>query len=176
MTLGKWLGGGMPFGAFGGRQEILAVFDPRESTALSHSGTFQNNVMMLKAGSVGLSQVYTAEAARDLNERGESLKNRLIQVLKGTRFCVTGHGSLMCIHATTTGLDAEKINCKDDILGVEDTDLKRLFWMEMINAGYWVTMRGSIALNLPTPSSSLDAFVEAVEGFCVKYRQLISRP
>lgn len=166
----------MPFGAFGGRQEILAVFDPRASTSLSHSGTFQNNVMMLKAGNVGLSQVYTAEAARCLNERGESLKKRLVQVLEGTRFCVTGRGSLMCIHATTTGLAAEEINCKDDVLVVEDTDLKRLFWMEMINAGYWVTMRGSIALNLPTPSKSLDSFVETVEGFCAKYRQLISRP
>lgn len=29
MTLGKWLGGGMSFGAFGGRRDIMGKFDPR---------------------------------------------------------------------------------------------------------------------------------------------------
>lgn len=28
-TLGKYIGGGMPFGAFGGRKDIMALFDPR---------------------------------------------------------------------------------------------------------------------------------------------------
>lgn len=40
-TLGKWLGGGLPFGAFGGKREIMAVYDPRTPGALAHSGTFQ---------------------------------------------------------------------------------------------------------------------------------------
>jgi len=39
-TLGKFLGGGITFGAFGGREEVMRVYDPRESKALGHSGTF----------------------------------------------------------------------------------------------------------------------------------------
>lgn len=51
-TLGKYLGGGLPFGAFGGRAEIMAQFDPqsRTSTKLFHSGTFNNNIFTMSAG------------------------------------------------------------------------------------------------------------------------------
>lgn len=33
-TLGKYIGGGMPFGAFGGRKDIMALFDPRTSLCI----------------------------------------------------------------------------------------------------------------------------------------------
>ena len=174
VTLGKWLGGGMPFGAFGGREDIIGVFDPRMGTALSHSGTFQNNTMMLNAGYVALSEVYTPEVAKTFNEYGDNLRQRLQKVVRGTRLSVTGRGSLLCIHATTSGLAAESITCKDDIMAVEDADLKRLLWLELLDAGFWVQMRGSIALNLPTPQEALDSLIEAVENFCSKYRELIS--
>jgi glutamate-1-semialdehyde 2,1-aminomutase len=39
-TLGKWIGGGMSFGAFGGKKEIMALFDPRTHGFLAHAGTF----------------------------------------------------------------------------------------------------------------------------------------
>ncbi|KAI8294281.1 putative aminotransferase [Colletotrichum sp. SAR11_240] len=58
-TFGKYLGGGMPFGAFGGRRDVMAVYDPRMQGSLAHSGTFQNNTLMLNAGYTGLSEVFT---------------------------------------------------------------------------------------------------------------------
>ncbi|MDP0941859.1 aminotransferase class III-fold pyridoxal phosphate-dependent enzyme, partial [Klebsiella quasipneumoniae] len=42
--LGKYFGGGLSFGAFGGRAELMARFDPRQPGALGHAGTFNNNV------------------------------------------------------------------------------------------------------------------------------------
>ena len=52
-TLGKYLGGGMSFGAFGGRAEIMERFDPRRPDAFQHAGTFNNNVLTMNAGYVG---------------------------------------------------------------------------------------------------------------------------
>src|SRR3978361_1627989 len=72
-TLGKYIGGGMSFGAFGGRSEIMDLFDPRRVDALPHAGTFNNNVLPMRAGVTGLTDVYTPKAARVLNTRGETL-------------------------------------------------------------------------------------------------------
>jgi glutamate-1-semialdehyde 2,1-aminomutase len=51
ITLGKWIGGGMTFGAFGGRKVggVMSMFDPRNGV-LSHSGTFNNNAVTMAAG------------------------------------------------------------------------------------------------------------------------------
>jgi glutamate-1-semialdehyde 2,1-aminomutase len=174
ITLGKYLGGGMPFGAFGGGEDIMKIYDPRTPAALAHSGTFQNNTLMLNAGFIGLSQVYTEEAVTLLNSRGQGLRDRLREIFKGTRFCVTGQGSLMCIHATVSGLLHDQITCKDDVATVEDLQLKRLFWLKMLEAGFWVQLRGSIALNLQIPEEAIDSFAEAVGRFCDSYRSLIS--
>lgn len=37
-TLGKYIGGGMSFGAFGGKRSIMELFDPRKPKALQHAG------------------------------------------------------------------------------------------------------------------------------------------
>ena len=52
MTLGKWVRGGMSFGAFGGRRDIMEMFDPRIGK-LRHAGTFNNNVISMAAGCAG---------------------------------------------------------------------------------------------------------------------------
>ena len=63
-TFGKYIGGGMSFGAFGGRADIMDLFDPRRPDALPHAGTFNNNVLTMSAGLAGLTEVYTPDAAR----------------------------------------------------------------------------------------------------------------
>ncbi|KAI2728075.1 hypothetical protein DTO012A9_7583 [Penicillium roqueforti] len=173
ITLGKYLGGGLPFGAFGGRRDIMDVYNPLTPGALMHSGTFQNNTLMLHAGYAGLSEVYTAEVVQSLNTQGDDLRERLQRVFAGSKFCVTGRGSLMCVHATNTGVRAEQITCRDDFIGVEATDLKQLFWLELVNAGFWVQNRGSITLNIAMTTTAVDAFVEAVEEFCKRYKSLV---
>ena len=62
-TFGKYIGGGMSFGAFGGRADIMDLFDPRRPDALPHAGTFNNNVLTMSAGLAGLTEVYTPDAA-----------------------------------------------------------------------------------------------------------------
>ncbi|KAJ6160890.1 hypothetical protein N7470_004286 [Penicillium chermesinum] len=174
MTMGKYLGGGMPFGAFGGREEIMNVYSPLTPGALNHSGTFQNNTLMLTAGYTALHDVYTAEAVSNLNKLGDDLRTSLQELFQGTKHCVTGRGSLMCIHATTKAFIPEEITCKDEVTAFECNDLKSLFWMEMTNAGFWVQSRGSITLNVDLTPEIVTAFVEAVGKYCQKHKDLIS--
>ena len=75
-VIGKYFGGGLSFGAFGGRVDCMAQFDPRRANALSHAGTFNNNVLTMAAGHAGLSEVLTAEVVQPLNTRGEQLRAR----------------------------------------------------------------------------------------------------
>ncbi|MCJ1353907.1 MAG: hypothetical protein MMC33_003894 [Icmadophila ericetorum] len=75
MTLGKWVGGGMSFGAFGGRREIMNMYDP-VTKVLTHAGTFNNNVMSMAAGCAGM-KLLDEEAMERLNNKGEKLKSKV---------------------------------------------------------------------------------------------------
>jgi glutamate-1-semialdehyde 2,1-aminomutase len=72
MTVGKWVGGGMSFGAFGGREDIMNIFDPRLGK-LEHAGTFNNNVMSMSAGIAGCT-ILDEDLINELNSRGERMR------------------------------------------------------------------------------------------------------
>ena len=48
--LGKIIGGGLPVGAFGGRREIMELFNPQRPETLPHAGTFNGNPLTMLAG------------------------------------------------------------------------------------------------------------------------------
>ena len=76
-TLGKYLGGGASFGAFGGRADIMAHYDPEKPGYWPHAGTFNNNVLSMAAGLTGLRDIYTPAAAMELNAKGDRLRDGL---------------------------------------------------------------------------------------------------
>ena len=53
-TLGKIIGGGLPVGAFGGRADVMAQFDPRHADHVEHHGTFNGHSLPMAAGCVTL--------------------------------------------------------------------------------------------------------------------------
>ncbi|KAK4136109.1 PLP-dependent transferase [Trichocladium antarcticum] len=172
VVLGKYLGGGFAFGAFGGREEVMRVYDPRVAGALAHSGTFNNNTMVMCVGYAALEGVYTPEVNIEFNARGDRLRERLQEVARGTRLSFTGRGSLIGLHFTEDG--TEEISCAEDICWKERPDLRDLFWFEMLEAGFWTTRRGFIALILETPDEELDGFVEAAKGFLGRHRDIMA--
>jgi glutamate-1-semialdehyde 2,1-aminomutase len=48
-TFAKIIGGGLPVGAFGGREDVMRVFDPAAG-AIHHGGTFNANPITMAAG------------------------------------------------------------------------------------------------------------------------------
>ena len=149
MTVGKYLAGGMSFGAFGGRRELMAAYDPTRPGALLHAGTFNNNVLSMSAGIAGLTQVLTDEALTDLNARGDRLRARL----NVTTRCRAHHGPRLADdHApgprrTRASASREK---------------KQLLFFELLDAGYWIASRGMIALSLAITDEQCDAFAATV--------------
>ena len=81
MTLGKWVGGGMSFGSFGGRRDIMEMYDPSKSGSLAHAGTFNNNVISMAAGCAGC-KVLDEETTNRLNDLGEHLKKAVNDVIE----------------------------------------------------------------------------------------------
>ena len=166
-TLGKYIGGGMSFGAFGGRGDIMDLFDPRRADALPHAGTFNNNILTMTAGLTGLTEVYTPEVAVALNARGDALRARLNALCAGLPLQFTGVGSMLAVHAVrgavTSPEDAAKGNAK----------LKDLFFFDMLSHGIWLARRGLMTLSLPVGDAECDALVAAVEEFVSVRRSLL---
>jgi glutamate-1-semialdehyde 2,1-aminomutase len=177
-TLGKYLGGGASFGAFGGRRDIMERFDPGRADSFAHAGTFNNNVLSMAAGFAGLTQVFTPAEALRINALGDRLRERLneIAVARDASFQATGCGSLIGLH-----LCRRKLQKGGDI-DLTDEEGKRvqeavdaLFHLEMLDRGYFFARRGYIALSLPTSAADCEAFAAAVDDFLAARGSLIAR-
>lgn len=169
-TMGKWLGGGLAFGAFGGRADVMATFDPRSPSALLHGGTFNNNTLAMYVGYVGLTRIYTPEACEGLNGMGSRFLHKLRDSTAGTKLCFTGVNSLLASHFTDEGLQEIEREVQ------ENSQLKDLFWFEMMEDGFWLPRRGNISLILGTPEEELDRFVASVEAFLNRHADLVRVP
>jgi glutamate-1-semialdehyde 2,1-aminomutase len=160
-TLGKYVGGGMSFGAFGGRADLMEWFDPRNKNGFQHAGTFNNNVLTMNAGYVGLTEIYTPAAARKLNNWGDGLRERLNAVVrrKGLAMQFTGIGSMIGVHMR--GGDIR--NAADAAKG--HPGLLDLFYFDLIARGIWFAKRGMMALSIALDEADGDHLVSAVEEF-----------
>ncbi|MGF1630654.1 MAG: aminotransferase class III-fold pyridoxal phosphate-dependent enzyme [Kiloniellaceae bacterium] len=171
VTLGKYLGGGASFGAFGGRADLMDRFDPGSPGAFSHGGTFNNNILSMAAGLAGFTEVLTEAASRGVNDQGDRLRAALNRSLEAHEVAgvVLGRGSLMNLHFVPRPVDTPAP------LEVADPRLLDLWHMEMLLHGQHVTPRGMLALSLPFGQAEADAFVAAFDDFLDAYRPLIPR-
>jgi glutamate-1-semialdehyde 2,1-aminomutase len=170
-TLGKWIGGGMSFGAFGGRTDIMAHFDPTRPGAMPHAGTFNNNVLTMSAGIAAMSEVFTADVAAGLHARGETLRARLNDLFRrhGVALQMTGQGSLMNVHAM-----AGSIRVPGDLAGSDDR-AKELIFFDLLERGYYQARRGFIALTLAVTSRDIDGFVSAIDDIVTTRRAVLPK-
>jgi glutamate-1-semialdehyde 2,1-aminomutase len=158
-TLAKYIGGGLAFGALGGRAELMRRFDPSRPDAIPHGGTFNNDVLTMAAGAAGQGLVTEGEIGR-LNGLGDRLRDRLNAFAseRGIEFCVTGYGSLVGLHFTRG-----PVRSAADV--PQAAELRSLLHLHMLENGFSYGRRGFIALSLPLGESEIDAFAAAVEVF-----------
>jgi glutamate-1-semialdehyde 2,1-aminomutase len=168
-TIGKYFGGGLSFGAFGGRAEIMERFDPRRPGALPHAGTFNNNVLSMAAGLAGLRHVLTPQALDALNRRGDTLRDGMNGVLarNGVDAQVTGIGSLLSLHMTS-----RPVSSPADLHGVE-ADAKALVFFDLLERGIFLAKRGYMALSVPFDEAACEAMLRAFEGVIEARRQVL---
>ena len=65
-----------------GKAELMAWCDPRRKDGFQHAGTFNNNTLTMNAGLAALTEVYTPERARALNDFGDGLRERLNGIVR----------------------------------------------------------------------------------------------
>jgi glutamate-1-semialdehyde 2,1-aminomutase len=168
VTLGKYIGGGLTIGAFGGRHDLMARFDPARPDAFPHGGTFNNNVLAMAAGHAALTRLLTPEATVRMNALGDDLRRRLNSLAQELSMPVvaTGFGSIFGIHfhrgraASIGDLDAFETGRQSQVAA-----LKKLFHLDMFEAGIYISRRIMGNLSLETSQQETDSLVGAVEEF-----------
>lgn len=169
VSLGKYIGGGCSFGAFGGRADILDRFDPANPNAFGHGGTFNNNIFSMAAGFTGFTEVLTESALDRMNGLGDELRDGMNAILveRNVAASVTGVGSIMNLHF----VDGE-IRSPHDVEAADHRWL-HLWQMEMLLKGQYVTPRGMIALSLPVGRAEIVAFQDVFVDFLDSYRSIL---
>jgi glutamate-1-semialdehyde 2,1-aminomutase len=143
-TLGKIIGGGLPVGAFGGRADVMALFDPRLGDRVTHGGTFNANPLTMTAGLATLAEM-TTERYDELEALTLELSEKLTQLFaaRNAAASVTRAGSLFNLH-------------------FDDPAAMRELHLALLNHGILLTPRGMGCLSIPMASAEIDTFVEAV--------------
>jgi glutamate-1-semialdehyde 2,1-aminomutase len=157
-TLGKYLGGGLPFGAFGGKREIMEQFDPRAQVreTLHHSGTFNNNIFTMSAA-VAAAGLVTDEEINRINVLGDRAREGINDIVEGTglsgKLVATGMGSCIGIH----------------FYGEEADVVQHLFYYHHLQRGLWIGQRGFLALSFAHGEEDIEGILTAVKGFVDEY-------
>jgi glutamate-1-semialdehyde 2,1-aminomutase len=169
-SVGKYLGGGLTFGAFGGRADILDRFDPRRPDAWPHAGTFNNHVLTMTAGLTGLTRVFTPEEAVRLNAGGDHLRGELNALADkhGLPVQFTGRGSMIGVHFR-----------RGEIRNIEDVDagrneLRPLLHLDLLSQGIYAAGRGAFLLSLPHGEPEFSALLAAMDEFMQSRHALLA--
>ncbi len=155
-SLGKIIGGGFAVGAFGGRRDIMDLYDPTKGPRVSHAGTFNANPVTMLAGSVTMEHL-TADVYRGLAEMTEKLRLGVRQVCEELEVPVrvTGLGSLFGIHFT--GEDIH--NYRD--LAATDKALRSRVFLGLLNEGILIAPNLVGALSTSIGEEEVAAFLNA---------------
>ena len=167
-TLGKYLAGGLSFGAFGGRADLMAAFDPARGGGLTHGGTFNNNAFTMAVGAAAADAIVDAAALAAVNERGDRLRAGLDARFAASPldFCATGWGSMINVHPV-----AAPVHGPGD-LAAADWRWRELFFHDLLATGFYLAPRGYLALTMDVTDDDTGRFLEAVEQFCERRRDL----
>lgn len=156
LTVGKYLGGGLSFGAFGGRTDLMSRFDPSQPGALPHAGTFNNNVLSMAAGLAGLTEVLDDERLDAVNARGDRLRHSLGEAMSPYGWTATGRGSMVGFHPVPGPVTSPAD------LAPADERRRELLFLDLLERGWYVAPRGFIALSIEVTDGDVDGFVAAV--------------
>ena len=170
MSCGKYLGGGASFGAFGGRADLMSIYDANRTDAVMHGGTFNNNVISMAAGLTGLRDIYTPKVAAEFLVTGNRFRDELNAIAqeKGVAVQVVGVGSLMNLH-----FHNQPVRTPEQ-MKLSNPEAKALFHMAMLERGIYLASRGYIALSIVQTEDDFAAFKVAFADVLDTYGALFN--
>jgi len=155
--LGKMIGGGLPIGAFGGKEEIMDVFSPEREEHLTHSRTFNANAATMAAG-IAVMKEYKKDKIEKINKLGNTLRKEITKTFEehGVIAKITGEASLFNIHFTPN----EIYNYRT--ASTADKEIMRLLHIHLLNKGVFMAPRGAGNLSTPMDKKEIKFFIEAL--------------
>jgi glutamate-1-semialdehyde 2,1-aminomutase len=168
-TLGKFIGGGLTFGAFGGSSKVMAHFNPKHPDHWKHAGTFNNNVCTMAAGCAAMGEIYTPRRAQEFLEYSEAFRLSLNDLFaaEDVPMYANGLGSIIAIHFSRTPTK----RTSDITAGCRA--MRPLLHMELLLQGVLVCSRGDMFLSLPMTEEHLSRARDALKSFIDRYKPLI---
>ncbi len=169
VTFGKFIGGGFSFGAFGGRADIMAVFDAARPGYVPHGGSFNNNVFSMSGGVTALTKIHTPAAIAAVNDLGDRLRSRLNAALAEEKapLCFSGYGSVMNLHV---GYEPPMRYVMSPLI----QSVRSLYHMFLLQEGYWIAGRALVSLSIANSQDECDGLVDTTRKFASDYRSLLS--
>ena len=164
-TFGKIIGGGLPVGAWGGRDDLMALYDNERGAVVSHAGTFNANPLTMVAGEATMKQL-TPDVFQRMNALGDGLREKLSAVFGELEIPaqITGIGSLFAMHFT----DEEVTDYRSMLRG--DQSKKNALFIGLMNEGLLLFSKGSGALNTLTTEAEVDELVDATRRVLQRIR------
>jgi len=167
-TLGKIIGGGLPVGAFGGRKEIMSIFDQTKPDCVVVSGTFSGNPLTMAAGLANM-EMYDQKEIDRINKLGNRLRNGFTEVINrlGIAGQCLGYGSLVQLV-----FSADKIrNVKDIALALAPfVEFLKYLHLDMLNQGIFYIQRGTFSISTPMIDQNINEAIKTFEC-CLETRK-----
>ena len=149
-TLGKIIGGGYPSGAFGGRAEVMELFDARRAGSMSHGGTFNGNPVAAAAGLATL-RYLTPDRYDALELLGDRLRARLLEGIERGG-CDARLGGVASLFQVFPGPS----------LAVDGLEPHAALYLGLVLDGFLLAPRGMGALNTAVTERDVDELADAI--------------
>jgi glutamate-1-semialdehyde 2,1-aminomutase len=160
--LGKFLGGGTAFGAFGGSREIMQIFDPTQRGCVFHGGSFNGNPVGCAAGLVTLRDL-SAESIAAMDAASLSIRSALARRAEalGVDVVLSGIGSVSGIAFSA---DTKRHEDDPSALG-----LASLFHLACLSEGVMLGPGGIISVSTAHDAAAIS---HAIAGMSIALEKI----
>jgi glutamate-1-semialdehyde 2,1-aminomutase len=150
--LGKFIGGGLPMGVVGGKQEYMEVLNPYGETRLYHGGSFNGNPLAATAGRIALRDL-TTESIEAMDRRADQLREHLRSEAEecGLDLDVSGDGSVIGNHLLTAD-------------GETDREAGYYLHLAAMDRGVFFGPDGEMAMCTTLDDEALEVVIEGMSG------------
>ena len=149
-----------PVGAFGGRDDIMSLWDPSDGgSVVQHAGTFNGNPMTAVAGVATLESL-TPDKYEYLERLGDMLRSKLRTLFAELEvpMSVTGVASLFALQFTPT----EVIDYRT--YATNNKEMLQTMFIGLLNEGFLMSNRCAGNVSTVHTEDDVDAFVSAVKN------------
>ncbi|MBT3530538.1 MAG: aminotransferase class III-fold pyridoxal phosphate-dependent enzyme [Gammaproteobacteria bacterium] len=165
---GKGIGGGLPMGLIGGRDDIMKLFSQKEQVRIAAIAAHTGDPMSVAASTACLN-IMTADEIARINANGEILATGIKSILDdvGIRGQVIGYGNHQSVHLTTDVEIVDPVVYATNANAPGLGQAMALYRRSLMNKGVR-TLENLMALKISTPLSQNDidtALAAMREGF-----------